>query len=79
MRWLRRGRAARALRQLNVLAEPPASVPIAEGVGIFVGIVAWDLLSVGEMELLKALLVSAGGAAVWYGARCWQCSRRKDR
>jgi hypothetical protein len=64
---------------LNVLAEPPASIPISEGVGIFVGIVAWDVLSAGEMELLKALLISAGGTAVWYGARCWQCSRRKRR
>ncbi|HRF03053.1 hypothetical protein [Accumulibacter sp.] len=61
------------------MAEPSASIPISEGVGIFVGIVAWDVLSAGEMELLKALLISAGGTAVWYGARCWQCSRRKRR
>jgi len=54
-------------------------VPISEGVGIFVGIVAWDVLSAGEMELLKALLIAAGGTVVWYGARCWQCSRRKRR
>jgi hypothetical protein len=64
---------------LNVLAVPPASVPISEGIGIFVGIVAWDVLSIGEMDLLKALLISAGGTAVWYGARYWQCSRRKRR
>jgi hypothetical protein len=64
---------------LIALAVPPVSVPIAEGVGIFVGIVAWDVLSAGEMELLKALLISAGGTAVWYCARCWQYSRRKRR
>ncbi|TMQ77209.1 hypothetical protein ACCUM_3426 [Candidatus Accumulibacter phosphatis] len=51
---------------------------MSEGIGIFIGIVAWDVLRAGEMELLKASLIAATGALIWYGARCW-LSRRKHR
>ncbi|MCB1931818.1 hypothetical protein [Accumulibacter sp.] len=61
------------------MAEPRTSVPVAEGVGIFVGIVAWDVLSAGQMELLKALLIAAGSTVVWYCARCWATASRRKR
>ena len=43
--------------------------PLAEGIGIFIGVAAWDLLTAGELQWLKALLAGAAGALVWYGAR----------
>lgn len=60
------------------VAHPPPPFPLSEGIGIFIGIVAWDVLRAGEMELLKASLIAATGALIWYGARCW-LSRRKRR
>jgi len=54
--------------------------PAIEGVGIFIGIVAWDVLSVGELDLLKALLIATTSTVLWYGARrWWTASRRKRR
>jgi len=42
--------------------------PLAEGMGIFLGVAAWDLLTAGEAHFLKAALLGAGGAIVWYAA-----------
>lgn len=53
--------------------------PVAEGLGIFIGIVAWDVLSSGETALLRASLVAAAGALVWYGARYWRTTARRRR
>lgn len=52
---------------------------MTEGAGIFIGIVAWDVLSVGQLDLVKALLISAASTLVWYGVRCWRtaANRRK--
>ncbi|MBE2259392.1 MAG: hypothetical protein H6942_05065 [Candidatus Accumulibacter sp.] len=55
------------------------SFPAAEGVGIFVGIVAWEVLSVGQMHLLKAVLIAAASTLVWYGARHWWTASRRKR
>jgi hypothetical protein len=46
--------------------------PLAEGMSIFVGILAWDLLSEGHLSLLKALLIAVPCALVWYAVRCWR-------
>lgn len=46
--------------------------PVAEGFGIFVGIVAWDLLADGHMDILKAAAVAIPCAIVWYALRCWR-------
>ena len=46
--------------------------PLAEGIGIFVGILAWDLLSEGRPKLLKALLIAGPCALGWYAIRCWR-------
>ncbi|HRD90567.1 MAG TPA: hypothetical protein PK752_20275 [Accumulibacter sp.] len=62
------------------MAEPRVPFPAIEGVGIFIGIVAWDVLSIGEMDLLKALLIATTSTVLWYGARrWWTASRRKRR
>ena len=61
---------------MSVVAEPPVRFPVAEGFGIFIGIVAWDVLTAGQMELLKASLIGAACALVWYGARCWLTANR---
>ncbi len=46
-------------------------VPIAEGLGIFVGVVGWDLLADGHIEIVKAALIAAPATLIWFGARCW--------
>jgi hypothetical protein len=53
--------------------------PLAEGIGIFVGILAWDLLSEGRLNPLKALLIAVPCALVWYAIRCWKHGTRKLR
>ena len=46
--------------------------PLAEGIGVFLGVIAWDLLSEGTMEVTKALLVSGPVSLLWFGFRCWK-------
>ena len=46
--------------------------PVAEGVGIFVGIVAWNLFADGQLEIVKAALIAAPCALAWFGIRCWK-------
>ncbi|HOL63827.1 MAG TPA: hypothetical protein PLB97_00620 [Accumulibacter sp.] len=55
------------------------SFPIAEGIGIFIGVAAWDVLSAGEMSLLKAALVASGGALILFFFRCLQARLRSKR
>lgn len=64
---------------MSSLVHTPARIPVAEGIGIFVGIVAWDVLTVGHTELIKALLIAAAGSLVWYGVRYWQSARLRKR
>jgi len=47
------------------VARVPVRFPVAEGIGIFIGVAAWELLTVGELKLLEALLAGAAGALVW--------------
>ncbi len=46
--------------------------PVAEGMGIFLGVIAWDLLSGGYVDLTKALLVTAPVSLGWFALRCWK-------
>ncbi|SDI06691.1 hypothetical protein SAMN05660652_02816 [Propionivibrio dicarboxylicus] len=46
--------------------------PLAEGVGVFLGVIAWDLLTEGTMEVTKALLVSGPVSLLWFAFRCWK-------
>ena len=52
--------------------------PVAEGVGIFVGVVAWFLLTDGHIEVIKALLIAVSCSLVWFGLRCWK-DRARDK
>lgn len=57
---------------LSIMATPPTSFPVAEGVGIFVGVVAWDLLADGHFAIAKALLIAVSCSLVWFGVRYWR-------
>jgi hypothetical protein len=61
------------------MASGPTTFPVAEGIGIFVGIVAWDLLAEGRMEIIKALLIAVPCSLLWYGARCWLAQKRRKQ
>jgi len=50
----------------------PTKFPLAEGVGIFVGVLAWDLLSEGRLGLLKALIIAIPCTLGWYAIRRWK-------
>jgi hypothetical protein len=54
------------------MAAPRTIFPIAEGVGIFVGVVAWHLLADGRIEFIRALLIAVSCSIVWFGLRCWK-------
>jgi hypothetical protein len=62
---------------LNSAPSRSKKFPLAEGVGIFVGILAWDLLSEGRLNPLKALLIAVPCALVWYVIRRWRHGARK--
>lgn len=55
----------------------PTKFPLAEGIGIFIGILAWDLLSEGRPDLLKALAIAVPSALVWYVVRLLRRHVRK--
>ena len=57
------------MRSLNTVATPRLNFPVAEGVGIFIGIAAYDLLTDGRMDLLKSLSIAVPAAIVWYAFR----------
>ena len=61
------------------MAGGPVRFPITEGLGIFIGIVAWDVLTAGETALLKASLIAVAASLVWYGARYWRATTRRRR
>lgn len=51
------------------MAKHQITFPVAEGLGIFVGIVAWDLLTDGRMDIAKALLIAAPCTLAWFAVR----------
>jgi hypothetical protein len=64
---------------LNAMATPPTTFPLAEGIGVFVGVVAWDLLTDGHLEIIKALLIAAPCTLAWFGVRCWKEKNRDKK
>ena len=42
---------------------------MAEGLGILVGVLAWDLLAEGRADFAKAAAIAGAGSLVWYGVR----------
>ncbi|MFZ4535236.1 hypothetical protein [Propionivibrio sp.] len=61
------------------MATPPTTFPVAEGLGIFVGIVSWDLLADGRMEIMRAVLIAGCCSLAWFGLRCWKEKTRNRR
>ena len=48
---------------------PKPSFPLAEGFGVFVGIVSWYLLTDGRLEILNALAITVPVTLFWFGLR----------
>jgi hypothetical protein len=61
------------------MTAPHTTFPVAEGVGIFVGVVAWYLLTDGRIEIVRAALVAVSCSIVWFGLRCWKDRLRNKR
>lgn len=53
----------------------PKHFPVAEGLGVFVGVAAWDLLAEGQLDAPRALLIALACSLVWYGVRRWRARR----
>ena len=58
------------------MADPHTTFPIAEGIGIFFGFVAWDLLVEGHPEIIRAAIIASVCSLVWFGLRCWKNKTR---
>ncbi len=54
------------------MARPHTTFPIAEGFGIFFGVVAWELLTEGHLEIIRAALIAGACSLAWFGLRCWK-------
>lgn len=63
--------------QHTLMSAPRSRFPLAEGMGVFLGVIAWDLLSEGYVGITKALLVAVPVSLLWFGIRCWKDRRRK--
>ena len=46
--------------------------PVTEGIGIFVGVIAWDLLNDGYVAIDKAFFISVPCSLLWFAWRCWK-------
>ncbi len=57
---------------MKAMALPINSFPLSEGIGVFVGVIAWDLLVDGRIEIIKAALISAPFTIAWFALRCWK-------
>jgi hypothetical protein len=64
---------------MKSMSLPNPSFPLSEGIGVFVGVVAWDLLVDGRMEIVKAVLISAPFTVAWFGLRCWKEHSKNKR
>ena len=58
------------------MAAPRTIFPIAEGLGIFVGFVAWELLTEGHLEIIRAAFIASVCSPAWFGLRCWKNKTR---
>ena len=61
---------------MTAMAAPRPCFPLAEGIGIFVGVVAWDLLADGHLNIIKAAAIAAPCSLIWYAIRCWRLKRK---
>lgn len=58
------------------MAKPHTTFPIAEGFGIFFGVVAWDLLTDGHLEIIRAALIASACSLAWFVLRCWKARNK---
>lgn len=54
-----------------------APFPLIEGVGIILGVMAWDLLNDGYVDIDKAFLIAAPCTAIWFAVRLWRNRTQK--
>ena len=66
-------------QRLNTMRTPRATFPVAEGIGVFVGIIAWDLFNDGHLELIKAIAIAAACSLIWYGIRHWKARMTRSK
>jgi hypothetical protein len=64
---------------LNVVASNSTRFPLAESVGIFIGIVAWNLLVEGRMDISIGLIIAVPCSIFWYCVRYWFEKKQKNR
>ena len=55
------------------------ALPVAEGIGVLLGVLAWDWLSDGRASLLRALLFAIPCGLALYVLRCLLCLRQPDK
>ncbi len=58
--------------RLNTMSLRPTNFPFAEGIGIFVGVLAWNLLSEGRLDILNALVIAVPRTLAWFALRRWK-------
>jgi len=58
---------------------PHTTFPLAEGLGIFVGIVAWDLLVYGRIQIIRPVLIATACSLVWFAIRHWRGRARNQQ
>ncbi|MBK5912942.1 hypothetical protein [Rhodocyclus purpureus] len=52
--------------------------PVAEGFGIFIGVVAWELLVEGRIDFAKGLTIAIPITLASFAFRCWRARRREQ-
>jgi hypothetical protein len=61
------------------MTTPQSDFPLTEGIGIFVGIVAWDLLADGHMDIIKAAAIALPCSLIWFAVRRWRIRSRNKQ
>jgi len=54
------------------MAAPRTPFPIAEGLGVFIGVLAWGLLTEGHLEIIRAAFIASVCSLAWFVLRCWK-------
>lgn len=62
---------------LIAMSRTPTKFPFIEGVGVFIGVLGWDLLSEGHLEIGRALMIAVPFTLVWFALRYWRQNKSK--
>lgn len=46
--------------------------------GVFLGVIAWDLLTDGYVEVDRAFFIAVPVSLLWFGFRHWKSRNRKS-